>query len=903
MSATQNANPQAGQGIPLPKKETDLFRAVVKHYESKQYKKGTKAADTILKKYPKHGETLCMKGLILNCQGKKFRDEAISMVKLGLMNDMRSHVCWHVYGLIYRSERNYNEAIKAYKQALRIDKQNHQILKDLALLQIQMRDLEGFTKSQHAILDLKPSLKGNWLAFALGKHMSEDHRGAIDVIDIFLGTLEEGSTEFQRNYETSELVMYKNSILSEIDAGANIKEALDHLEESKDLIVDELARLKMKGLYQLQLKEYSAAKTTFMSLLSRGSTEDYSVHTGYMCAALEMDVDICTKVLKRKGNGARTLASLEILNDSQRSVLKIEYQGTLQETFAKSFAIKRIIIELLAVDFKCNSSDSTAMEECTEALKAYLQANIRRGVPSLGQDLSALFLVECRVNKGEYIVAKDPVDIKAHPVYQQIVLLVEQHITSLSEQNSTFPDSDVTEPPSTLLWTWYLRAILHEVVAEYKEGIEMADTCIEQTPTGVDLYELKGRLVKGAGDIHAAVDCLEKGRDLDKQDRYICNQTTKYLLQANDEVKALERMALFTRHESDPEQNIYDMQVTWYELELAACFRRKMMFGKSLKKYMAIEKHFEDFHEDQFDFHSYCIRKVTLRAYVDVLRWEDVLWGHETYAEAAEGIIRTYLHLHDNPAKSDFEAEPDYASMTPAERKKAKAIARKKRKKAEKKLEQDAAKAKEESNKSSKDEDPAGLDLLNKNPLEEAKTYANSLVKNAQHSIQTWLCQYDVCVRRGKSTMALQALWKAKELDKGGENTEILRRVVDFCKNVECQSTNETVKKTFANETNALLGGKSLNEFLEGWIKRISADSKTDLALRLEIGKSMVSCDVGSVKEVVKVVVGEGLELRGVALDVCKEALDFLTSLGADAKEGADDFKGAVMSRYCLASL
>ena len=144
---------------------------------------------------------------------------------------------------------------------------------------------------------------------------------------------------------------------------------------------------------------------------------------------------------------------------------------------------------------------------------------------------------------------------------------------------------------------------------------------------------------------------------------------------------------------------------------------------------VAIEKHFEDFHEDQFDFHSYCIRKVTLRAYVDVLRWEDVLWGHETYAEAAEGIIRTYLHLHDNPAKSDIEAEPDYASMTPAERKKAKAIARKKRKKAEKKLEQDAAKAKEESNKSSKDEDPAGLDLLNKNPLEEAKTYANSLVK------------------------------------------------------------------------------------------------------------------------------------------------------------------------------
>jgi hypothetical protein len=85
--SSKDANPQAGKGIPLPKKETDLFRSVVKHYECKQYKKGIKSADAILKKFPKHGETLCMKGLILNCTGK--REEAINMVKLGLMNDMR----------------------------------------------------------------------------------------------------------------------------------------------------------------------------------------------------------------------------------------------------------------------------------------------------------------------------------------------------------------------------------------------------------------------------------------------------------------------------------------------------------------------------------------------------------------------------------------------------------------------------------------------------------------------------------------------------------------------------------------------------------------------------------------------------------------------------------------------
>jgi hypothetical protein len=61
-----NNNPQNGAGRPLPKRESDLFRQLVKLYEQKQYKKAVKCADTILKKFPKHGETLAMKGLTYN---------------------------------------------------------------------------------------------------------------------------------------------------------------------------------------------------------------------------------------------------------------------------------------------------------------------------------------------------------------------------------------------------------------------------------------------------------------------------------------------------------------------------------------------------------------------------------------------------------------------------------------------------------------------------------------------------------------------------------------------------------------------------------------------------------------------------------------------------------------------
>ncbi len=77
----------------------------------------------ILKKYPDHGETLSMKGLIMLNSGNK-KAEAYECAQKGLRNDVKSHVCWHVYGLIQRADRKYDEAIKCYRNALRCDPVN-----------------------------------------------------------------------------------------------------------------------------------------------------------------------------------------------------------------------------------------------------------------------------------------------------------------------------------------------------------------------------------------------------------------------------------------------------------------------------------------------------------------------------------------------------------------------------------------------------------------------------------------------------------------------------------------------------------------------------------------------------------------------------------------------------------
>lgn len=84
-----------------------------------------------------------------------------------------------------------------------------------------------------------------------------------------------------------------------------------------------------------------------------------------------------------------------------------------------------------------------------------------------------------------------------------------------------------------------------------------------------------------------------------------------------------------------------------------------------------MDAHFADFVEDQFDFHGYCLRKQTMRAYVDMLRMEDGLYAHPVYGKAAAGAVQAYLQLADGAGRERAAREAAaYAAMPPEEQKK-----------------------------------------------------------------------------------------------------------------------------------------------------------------------------------------------------------------------------------------
>ena len=88
-------------------------------------------------------------------------------------------------GLIYRADRNYSEAKKCYLNAYRRDQKNLTLLRDLSLLQIQLRDLPGYLKTRKAMLHLKPNRHEYWYALSLAWQLVGHFDEAIDVMITF----------------------------------------------------------------------------------------------------------------------------------------------------------------------------------------------------------------------------------------------------------------------------------------------------------------------------------------------------------------------------------------------------------------------------------------------------------------------------------------------------------------------------------------------------------------------------------------------------------------------------------------------------------------------------------------------------------------------------------------------
>lgn len=793
----------AAMAPPLPPKEANQFKLVVKSYESKQYKKALKAADAILKKFPDHGETLAMKGLTLNNMERK--SEAYELVRRGLKNDLKSHVCWHVYGLLYRSDREYREAIKCYLNALRIDPENNQILRDLSLLQVQMRNRAGFVETRRQLMTLKVSNRSNWIAFAIAQHINENPTMAVSVLKAYESTLDEDYPPPSEKYEHSEMLLYKAMLLEE---GGQLEEALGVLAKEEPLIVDKLALREQRGALLLRLHRPAEAEKVYRGLLML-NPDNYEYFAGLQsCLGLQPGPD-----------GGYSAGKVEKL---------VPLYEELRRAFPKSSAIKRLPLDFL---------DGGALET---AVDAYVRPMLRKGVLSVYSDLKVLY---------------------AHPGKADVLERVFERLEASLKSSGSFPplegegDEPKEEGPHVLAWTLYLLAQHYCRRRQHEKALAKVAEVLEHTPTMVDALMVKGRILKHAGDFQASASAANEAREMDLADRYLNSECVKRQLRADLVERAEKTAALFTK-DGEQHDNLFEMQAMWYELASGDSCLRQKRYGKALKKYLAVHKHYNDMVEDQFDFHTYCMRKMTLRAYVKMLRYEDSLHAHRSFCRGAQGTIRCYLALYDEPpTATEEEEENDVAGMSPGDRKKL----RQKRRKAEARAKKEAEeKAKDEEEKAAAaaaaaspapagkggkkgaeraaakpaDPDPDGAQLAHvADPLAEAVKYLELLQEHAPQQLATHVLAFDVHFRRSKLLLALQALKRQLRLEP--DSPDVHRCLIRYFHTVDALEAPQdeqarlvqTVIAAERADIEALAEGRTLLQVNEAFLEEHSTGS------------------------------------------------------------------------------
>ncbi|KAK7528692.1 N-alpha-acetyltransferase-like protein 15 [Phyllosticta citriasiana] len=695
---------------PLSSKENSLFRQLVKNYETKQYKKGIKAADQILKKVPNHGDTQAMKALILNSQGQT--DEAFALAKTALKNDVKSHICWHVYGILYRSAKNYDEAIKAYKFALRLEPESIQIQRDLATLQIQVRDYNGYIESRKTMVKSRPQIRQNWTALAVAYHLAGDYTAAIDTLERFEGTLKQPPP--RSDLEHSEASIYKNTVIAE---KGDIEAALKHLDTIYKTNADRTAVMELRAQYLLQLDKSKEAEEAYRDLLERNN--EYRLYY----------------------NGLEKSLGLERSNPEHVPKL-LELYESYAEKFPRLDAARRIPLDFLSVGDKFRT-----------AADSYLRRQLNRGVPSTFANVKALYQ-----------------DSEKKQIIQELVLGYENE----KQANGDKPaNGDSSNQFHEVVLYFLAQNYNYHLSRDLPKALQYIERTIELNPKFVDYTMTKARIWKHLGNTPKAAEIMNQARELDGKDRYINTKCAKYQLRNNQNEDAIATMSKFTRNEAvgGALGDLHDMQCMWYITEDGEAYLRRGEIGLALKRFQAIFDIFGVWEEDQFDFHTFSLRKGQVRAYVDMIRWEDHLREHPFYTRAALSAIKTYVLLHDKPELKKPITNGDESQSAKAKKK------AQQEKEAQKALKKPALDANGEPKK--EDTDPEGVKLREtETPLDDAMKWLGPLLSSSPKSIEAQNAGFEVFIRRKKHLLALKCLLSAHAIDP--ENPTLHHQIIRF---------------------------------------------------------------------------------------------------------------------------
>uniref|UniRef100_A0A4W5JQ67 Uncharacterized protein n=1 Tax=Hucho hucho TaxID=62062 RepID=A0A4W5JQ67_9TELE len=210
-------------------------------------------------------------------------------------------------------------------------------------------------------------------------------------------------------------------------------------------------------------------------------------------------------------------------------------------------------------------------EKFRECLDRYLRMNFSKGCPPTFTTVKSLYNDKVKVS-----------------IIEDLVVGYETSLNSCRTFNQN--DDGKEEPPTTLLWVQYFLAQHYNIIGQQTLALEYINTAIESTPTLIELFLIKAKIYKHAGNIKEAAQWMDEAQALDTADRFINSKCAKYMLKAGLVKEAEEMCSKFTREGASAVENLNEMQCMWYQTECALAYKSMKKYGDALKKCHEIER-------------------------------------------------------------------------------------------------------------------------------------------------------------------------------------------------------------------------------------------------------------------------------------------------------------------------
>lgn len=475
---------------------------------------------------------------------------------------------------------------------------NIQIMRDLAQLQLRLHQYQGWTETSRKLLLAETHNKSNWASYAVGSYLTKNYAQALTLLESYIKNLLE-SGEWKPSFMASEILLFYNQILEE---SGEHKKALQHLEANAKLISDPIAVQEIQSRLYSKLGDQGRTVKAWEALIEF-VPENHEYHFGLWRAL----------GLERKDGQAYTPAQVSQLAALYRK---------LRTKYPKAHAVQRLPLDFLSGG------------EFQAALKKYIVRRVNN--PSLFQDIHRLYE-----------------DADKREVLSKLVLDVYQE---LEAHGRLFPeDPEDSQPPSVLMWILYYLGQHFLLLGEFANALKAINRALAHTPTNVDLYLLKARVYKRAGDYDTAFELMNTARELDTADRYLNTKCTRYALRSDRTERALEIVGLFLQEGA--EKGLYDNQCSWFWSLAGDSYLRQGRLGMAIKNYKFTLEHFDQYLDDPSEFHAFCGRKGYLRAWVEMIRWSETAKDHKLFIQAASGVLEAYMELHDRQQRVKAEAD------------------------------------------------------------------------------------------------------------------------------------------------------------------------------------------------------------------------------------------------------